>query len=166
MCGCLPWGEVRPMHVDPLTHLGDIGALSHSHWKAALASPWPSDPCRRALRASLLTTGGHRRPCSVAAPLTRICLFPLSPSPPTAASLTYRSPAGPSSPTCHLLWGVFLDASQSHVKIRGLVPIPWCLLSFLLPVPSPACTWAEVCAQGLSVGWAGRREPLRQGQEN
>ncbi|XP_034883503.1 refilin-B isoform X2 [Mirounga leonina] len=69
--------------------------------------------------------------------------FPLSPSPPTAASLTYRSPAGPSSPTCHLLWGVFLDASQSHVKIHGLVPIPWCLLSFRLPVPSPACTWAE-----------------------
>uniref|UniRef100_A0A452TYQ8 Refilin B n=1 Tax=Ursus maritimus TaxID=29073 RepID=A0A452TYQ8_URSMA len=34
-----------------------------------------------------------------------------------------------------------------------------CVLSFLMPVPSPACTWAEVCAQGVSVGWAGRREP-------
>lgn len=55
-----------------------------------------------------------------------------SPSPSRSASLNTHSAFPPvkallalQCPACHLLWEVFLDASQSHARVCGFIPVPW-----------------------------------------
>lgn len=145
----------------------DVSAFPCLHGKAAPASAWPSDSRDLALSSLVVPIPW---PCTSAAPSTWLA-FPSKPllfcSQHPVSFSTHQSPAGPlQCPTRHLLREVFLDASQIHAGVCGLVPGPWRHLVPVFVITPAALAHPSlrlergVCAQ--EVGWAGMREQRRK----
>lgn len=78
--------------------------------------------------------------------------FPSSPPPSTSpkALLTLR---------CHLLWEVFINASQSHEGVCGLILILWWhLVRISVITPATVSVHLEQGVCSVSVCWVGRDE--------